>query len=49
MFEEFVKSLAEKEDVTENLKGDMPMRWVAQINNIRNRATEIVNAEVICV
>lgn len=47
MFEELVKSLAEKENVTENLKADEPMKWVEQLNNIRNRATEIVNAEVI--
>lgn len=35
MFDELVKSLAEKENVTENLKADAPMKWVAQINNIR--------------
>ena len=49
MFDELVKSLAEKENVTENLKADAPMKWVTQINNIRNRATEIVNADVIYV
>lgn len=49
MFDELVKSLAEKENVTENLKADAPMKWVAQINNIRSRATEFVNAEVIYV
>lgn len=47
MFEELIKSLAEKENVTENLKAETTMEWVAQINNIRNRATEIVNVEVI--
>lgn len=49
MFEELVKSLAEKENVTENLKVTAPMEWVQRMNNIRNRATEIVNAEVIFV
>lgn len=49
MFEELVKSLAEKENITEKLKADTPMKWVALMNNIRNRATEIVNAEVIYV
>ena len=49
MFDELVKSLAEKENVTEKLKADTPMKWVALMNNIRNRATEIVNAEVIYV
>lgn len=47
MFEELVKSLAEKENVTEKLKADKPMLWVQKMNNIRNRATEIVNTEVI--
>ena len=42
-----VKEYAEKEAVTEQLKADDPMVWVRQMNNIRNRATEIVNNEVI--
>ncbi len=49
MFDELVKSLAEKENVTEKLKADTPIKWVALMNNIRNRATEIVNVEVIFV
>ena len=49
MFDELVKTLAEQENVTEKLKADAPMKWVAQLNNIRNRATEIVNEEVIYV
>ena len=49
MFEQTVKSLAEKENVTEKLKATLPMDWVRKMNNIRNRATEIVNAEVIFV
>ena len=47
MFEELIKSLAEKENVTEKLKADKPMLWVQKMNNICNRATEIVNSEVI--
>lgn len=47
MFEELVKSLAEGENVTEKLKADKPMLWVQKMNNIRNRATEIVNSEMI--
>lgn len=47
MFEELVKLLAEKENVTEKLKADKPMLWVQKMNNIRNRATEIVNSEII--
>ena len=49
MFEQTVKSLAEKENITEKLKATLPMDWVRKMNNIRNRATEIVNAEVIFV
>ncbi len=47
MFDELVKSLAEIENVTENLKATAPMKWVQKMNNIRNQATEIVNAEVV--
>ena len=49
MFSQLVKLLAEKEIVTENLKADNPMLWVQNMNNIRNRAMEIVNSEVIFV
>lgn len=49
MFSQFVKSLAEKENITEKLKADNPMIWVQKMNNIRNRAMEIVNSEVIFV
>ena len=47
MFADIVKSLAENEGVTEKLKAAAPMEWVQKMNNIRNRATEIVNAEVV--
>ena len=47
MFEELIKSLAEKENITEKLKVDNPMLWVQKMNNIHNRATEIVNLEII--
>ena len=47
MFLRLVKELAEKENVTEGLKATDQMRWVQKMNNIRNRATEIVNAELI--
>ena len=49
MFSNLVKALAEKENLTENLKANEPMEWVRKINNIRNRATEVVNSEVIFV
>ena len=47
MFFRLVKQLAEKEGVTEQLKADDQMLWVRRMNNIRNRVTEIVNAELI--
>ena len=47
MFLRLVKELAEKENVTEELKETDQMLWVQKMNNIRNRATEIINAELI--
>ena len=38
---------AESENVTEELKADNQMEWVAQMNDIRSRATEIVNHDII--
>ena len=47
MFELLMKQLAEKEGITEHLKAQDQMAWVQRMNNIRNAAEEIVNAEVI--
>ena len=47
LFYRLVKNLAEKENITEKLKSDNPMLWVQRMNNIRNRATEIVNEQII--
>ena len=47
MFFRLVKQMAECEDVTEQLKADNQMEWVARMNNIRSRATEIVNHDLI--
>ena len=49
LFLRLVKELAEKEGVTEQLKSADQMAWVRQINNIRERATEVVNSEVVFV
>ena len=49
MFSQLVKAFAEKEIVTEKLKADNPILWVRKMNNIRNRAMEVVNGEVIFV
>lgn len=47
LFSRLVKDLAEKENVTEELKATDMMLWVQKMNNIRNRATEKVNADII--
>ena len=47
LFNRTVKSLAEQEQVTEKLKVENMMLWVRKMNNIRSRATEIVNEQVI--
>lgn len=39
--------MAEREGVTEQLKAENQLEWVGQMNNIRNRATEIVNNDII--
>ena len=47
MFNRLVKQMAEREGVTERLKEENQLEWVGKMNNIRQRATEIVNAELI--
>lgn len=47
MFANLVKQMAENENITEHLKAENPMLWIQSMNNIRNRATEIVNNEII--
>ena len=47
MFDLLMKQLAEKEGITEQLKAQDQMAWVGAMNNIRNRAEEIVLSELI--
>ena len=47
LFSRMVTDFSEKENVTEELKAADQMLWVQKMNNIRNRATEIVNSELI--
>ena len=49
MFERLVKvkQLAARECVTEQLKAADPMAWVRKMNNIRNRAAEVVSSEIV--
>ena len=42
-----VAQMAEREGVTEALKASAQLEWVGRMNNIRNRAEEIVLAEVV--
>ncbi len=46
-FNRLVKQIAERGGVTEQLKTENQMEWVCKMNNIRQRAIEIVNAEFI--
>ena len=47
MLSRLVEQMAEREGVTEELKANSQMEWVARMNNIRSRATEIVNHDII--
>lgn len=42
-----IKQMSEKENVTENLKESDQIKWVQEMNNIKNRAEEIVINEII--
>ena len=48
-FSELVKRMAEQEGITEQLKADNQLEWMGRMNNIHQRATEIVNIEMIYV
>ena len=47
MFERLVQQMKFSEGVTERLKADFPLEWVSRMNNIRNRAEEIILREMI--
>jgi hypothetical protein len=47
MFLGLIKQMTEREGITEQLKVDNQMDWVAQMNNIRSRVTEIINNDII--
>ena len=49
MFSRLVKQMAEGEGVTEQLKAENQLEWVGKMNNIRSRAVEIIDVELICV
>lgn len=47
LFFRLVKAMTEQEGITEQLKTEKQMEWVRKLNNINNRAKEIVNYEII--
>ena len=47
MFLRLIEQIANREGVTEQLKAENQMEWVCRKNNIRSRAMEIVNDELI--
>ena len=47
LFSQLVEQMKQAEDVTEQLKASNQMEWVRRMNNIRNRAEEIVKSEVV--
>lgn len=47
MFSQLIKQLAEREGITEQLKATDQMEWVRRMNNIENRALEIVSNELV--
>jgi hypothetical protein len=47
MFDTLIKRLKETEGITEQLKRDNQLKWVAKMNNIRQRANEIIYKELI--
>ena len=47
LFLRLVNQMAKQ--VTENLKAADQMAWVGRMNNIHERAVEIINAELICI
>lgn len=47
MFSQLVEQMKQAEGITEQLKSTDQMKWVGLMNNIRNRAEEIVKSEVL--
>lgn len=47
MFSQLVKQIAGHEKITEHLKKSNQLEWVRKMNNVQNRAVEIVNTNLI--
>ena len=48
MFDRLTSQMAAQEGITEQWKAANQMEWVQQMNNVRNRAAEVVWKELIC-
>ena len=44
----FSNKMILQECVSKQLKADNQIEWVGKMNNIRHRATEIINHDIIC-
>ncbi|MBR6826521.1 MAG: TnpV protein [Oscillospiraceae bacterium] len=49
LYDRLIKQFATAEGITEDLKATNQMEWVARMNNIHSRATEIVGNDLIFV
>ena len=47
MFSRLVKQMAESENINEELKATDTTAWIGKMNNVRNRAVEVVSEEII--
>lgn len=47
MFFRLVKEMADREGITEKLKAKNQMKWIAHMNNIRNRTMEMISESLI--
>lgn len=46
-FNRLIKQMAERESIAEQLKAENQLEWVGRMNNLRQRAIEIANSELI--
>lgn len=47
MFPRLVKQMAESENINKELKATDTTAWIGKMNNVRNRAAEVVSEEIL--
>ena len=47
MLDCLIRQMSEREGVTERLKAEQPLTWVGRMNNIKARAEEIIQADIV--